>query len=191
LNIEIEPHFPYPCAVKWFTLLMAVAAGFLAGCSKSAPPPPPVPVAATRPGMPPLPTKAQPKLKTIRLWLGPEELNVELALTQEQTETGMMFRTNLDENAGMFFVFKRPWQASFWMMHCPLPLTAAYIAPDGTLLEIHDLHSQDTNSVVAVSSNIQYVLEVNEGWFKRHHIDTNTMVRTEFGSLPESFARRP
>jgi hypothetical protein len=111
-------------------------------------------------------------------------------LTPEQEETGMMFRTNLDENAGMLFDLGAPQRASFWMKNCPLPLTAAYMDPEGTILEIHDLHTQDTNAVVAESPNIQFVLEVNDGWFKRHHIATGTVVRTEAGSLPETFTTR-
>ena len=41
----------------------------------------------------------------MKLWLGAEEMTAELALTAEQVQTGMMFRTNLAENAGMLFVF--------------------------------------------------------------------------------------
>ena len=61
-------------------------------------------------------------------------------------QTGMMFRTNLAENAGMLFVLPMPQQASFWMKNCPLPLSAAYIDPEGVILEIHDLQPHNTNS---------------------------------------------
>jgi uncharacterized membrane protein (UPF0127 family) len=81
-------------------------------------------------------------------------------------------------------------QASFWMKNCPLPLTAAYINPEGSIVEINDLQPNNTNSVVAASDDVQYVLEVNQGWFTRHHIGTGTLVRSELGSLPETFFRR-
>jgi uncharacterized protein len=170
--------------MRRFALTAIAAAAVLAGCSKAAPPPPPARLA------PVLPTKAQGKLRTMRLWLGPEELKTELALTELECETGMMFRTNLDENAGMLFVFGSPWRASFWMKNCPLPLSCAYMDSSGTIVEIHDLQAQDTNNVVAASNNILYVLEVNQGWFKRHHIEPGTVVRSEVGSLPETFSRR-
>ena len=51
-----------------------------------------------------LPIAAQPKLQTMKVWLGAEEMETELALTGIQQQTGMMFRTNLAENAGMLFV---------------------------------------------------------------------------------------
>jgi len=184
--IEIELSFAHSDGMRWFVLILLTLAGTFAGCQKESPPPPP----AAIPSQHAYPTKAQPKLQTLRLWLGPEELQTELALTPEQMETGMMFRTNMAENTGMLFVLPMPQQASFWMKNCPLPLSAAYIDPEGSILEIHDLQPQDTNSVVATAQNVLYVLEVNQGWFLRHHINPGTLVRTEFGSLPETFTRR-
>jgi uncharacterized membrane protein (UPF0127 family) len=178
--------------MRWFALFTLVLAGSFAGCEKNSPAPvaPATPAASGQPLQPALPTKAQPTLKTIRLWLGPEELMTELALTAEQEQTGLMFRTNLEENAGMLFVFPRSIQASFWMKNCFLPLSAAYINPEGNIVEIHDLKPQDTNSVMAASDNVQYVLEVSQGWFLRHHIAEGTWVRTEFGTLQETFFRQ-
>ncbi len=170
--------------MKWIALILATA--IVAGCQKSSPPP----TATAPPGMPPLPTHAQPKLPTIKLWMGSEEVTAEMALTGEQEMTGMMFRTNMEENAGMLFVFPAPYRASFWMMNCPLPLSAAYIDPNGTILEIVPLNSFDTNSVVAKTANVQYVLEMNRGWFKRHNITEGVLIRTEKGTLRETFFQR-
>jgi len=171
--------------MKWLFLFGLTSLLAVAGCSKT--PPAPAPSAVAAPGRPRLPTHAQPKLRTIRLWLGPEELSTEMALSDEQVMTGLMFRTNMDEMAGMIFVFARPTQAAFWMANCPLPLSCAYITPDGAIAEIHDLQAFDTNSVIANSGDIQFVLEVNQGWFKRHHIEVGTTVRTERGTLQETF----
>jgi uncharacterized membrane protein (UPF0127 family) len=135
------------------------------------------------------PTQAQPKLKTTRLWLGAEELETELALNEEQQQTGMMFRTNMAENAAMLFVFPWPHQTSFWMKNTIVPLSAAYIDPDGVVLEIHALKPYDTNSVIATSSRIQFVLEVNQGWFDRHNVRTGAVVRSESGPLRSLVAR--
>ena len=142
------------------------------------------------PQAPALPTQAQAKLQTMKLWMGAEEVTAELALTREQEMTGLMFRTNMDENAGMLFVFPAPYQAAFWMKNCPLPLSAAYIDPNGRILEVVALHAQDTNAVVAKTADVQYVLEMNEGWFKRHNIPDGTLIRTERGSLRETFFGR-
>jgi uncharacterized protein len=184
--IELGPFSPHLFPMKRVVLIGLIAVAAFAGCDKKSVPPPPPVATATGPA---LPTHAQPTLRTLRLWLGSAELTTELALTQEQVMTGMMFRTNMNEMVGMVFVFPRPMQAAFWMKNCPLPLSCAYITPDGTIAEIHDLHAQDTNSVVANTDDIQFVLEVNQGWFARHHVETGTIVRTERGTLQETFFR--
>jgi uncharacterized protein len=169
-------------AMKWLVLIGLLSVMAAVGCGQNSPPPPP-------PTGPKLPTHAQANLPTIRLWLGAAEVSAELALTADQQQTGMMFRTNLDENAGMIFPLPYPTQASFWMTNCPLPLSAAYINPEGEILEIHELHANDANSVVAEARNIYYVLEVNQGWFDRHHIVPGTIMRTEHGTMRETFRR--
>jgi uncharacterized protein len=162
-------------------LAIGAAGGCSSGCKKPAAP------AAGPPTIPGSPTAAQPKLQTMKLWLGAEEMVAELALTGIQQQTGMMFRTNLAENAGMLFVFAAPHRASFWMLNCPLPLSAAYIDPDGLILEIHDLQAHNTNSVVASSERVQYVLETSQGWFGRHNVTTGMLIRTERGTLMDTF----
>jgi uncharacterized protein len=172
--------------LRILALLLAVAAcsGCAGGCKQAA-------SSATEPvESTSLPTAAQPKLQTMKLWLGAEEMVAELALTFEQVQTGMMFRTNLAENAGMLFVFAMPQRASFWMKNCPLPLSAAYIDPEGVILEIRELQPHNTNAVVASSERVQFVLETNQGWFERHKVTPGMVVRTERGSLMDTFFRK-
>ena len=123
----------------------------------------------------------------MKLWLGAEEMAAELAVTAMQMRTGMMFRTNMEANAGMLFVFPQPHRAGFWMENTFIPLSAAYIDPEGVILEIHALQPHDTNTVLADSDRIQYVLETPQGWFDRHHVQTGTVIRTDSGSLRTTF----
>ena len=131
--------------------------------------------------------QAQPKLQSIKIYLGPRELNTELALTDQQRMTGMMFRTNIAETESMLFVFPVPFQAGFWMKNVTVPLSAAYIDPEGTILEIHNLEPGNTNSVQADSNRIQYVLETAQGWFQRNGVSTGAVIRTDRGSFAETF----
>jgi uncharacterized membrane protein (UPF0127 family) len=160
---------------------LALAAVLGGGCGKSAEVTNGVPIEASDP------VKPQPKLQTMKLWVGPEEMNVELALSPEQQRIGMMLRTNLDENAGMLFPLPVTQRASFWMKNCPLPLSAAYIDPEGLIVEIRELKSYDTNAVVAASSNIRFVLETSHGWFERHNVRPGMLVRSERGTLMQTF----
>ena len=177
---------------------LAAAGMFLAGngCDKSNPA---AKTAATKTMQPALPeidpvrghrNHAQPKLPTIKVWVGAEELITEIASQPVQIATGMMFRTNMPENTAMIFLFSQPGPKNFYMRNCVVPLSAGYIEPDGTLAEIIKLDPGDEAGVQSKSSNIQFVLEVPQGWFERHNVRTGAVVRTERGSLPATFLRR-
>lgn len=148
------------------------------------------PVNAGAPGDPGEPTEAQPKLRTMKLYIGAREMVAELALTPQEIRTGMMFRTNMAENTGMLFALPYTQQAAFWMKNCPYPLSAAYIDPEGVILEIHDLEPHNTNSVVAGSVNIRFVLETPRGWFEKNGIGPGVGVATERGPLYKTFFGR-
>jgi len=166
--------------------VLILTATLLAGCKKSG---------ETAPAAPSLddllPKQAQPKLPTMKIYLGAETLDAELALNDRERMTGMMFRTNIQDSDAMLFVFPQPFRASFWMKNCPESLSAAYIGSDGVIEEIRHLEKNNTNSVVAASDNIQYVLETKDGWFARRNISAGTVIRTERGSLRETFFSRP
>ena len=166
---------------------LLLAAVLSAGCKKSSPPAP-APAAATSMDEL-LPKQAQPKLRTMKIYLGAETLDAELALNSQAVMTGMMFRTNIQATDAMIFVLPYTQRANFWMMNCPESISAAYINPDGVIEEIHHLEKNDTNGVEAAGENIRFVLETQDGWFTNHHIGVGTVLRTEKGSLSETFLK--
>ena len=135
-------------------------------------------------------TNAQPKLPALKLWLGAQEITAELALTQQQIMAGMMFRKQMDEKEGMLFVFARPHRAAFFMRNTLLPLSCAYLDSEGAILEIRDMKPLDETPIEAATDRVQYVLEVKQGWFARNAVATGAVVRTERGSLKETFMRQ-
>jgi uncharacterized membrane protein (UPF0127 family) len=163
---------------KFLGLLLA--ATLLAGCKKTE-------TAAAPSQENWRPTQAQPKLQTMKIYLGAETLDAELALTPKEEMTGMMFRTNIQDTDAMLFVLPMPQRAEFWMKNCPESISAAYIDPQGVIQEIHHLEKEDTNTVSSATENIGYVLETSDGWFARHNVNAGMVIRTEKGSLRETF----
>jgi hypothetical protein len=184
--VENYRRFRQTVFVKLTKLLaLLLVAALLAGCKKTEP------ITAAPLSLEDLlPKQAQPKLPTIKIYLGAETLDAEQALTEEQERTGMMFRTNIQDTDSMIFVLPYTQRANFWMMHCPESISAAYISPDGVIQEIHHLEKYDTNAVLASTDNIQFVLETSDGWFTRHNVNTGVVIRTEKGSLADTFLRR-
>jgi uncharacterized membrane protein (UPF0127 family) len=134
--------------------------------------------------------QAQPKLRTMKLYLGAHELVTELCTNEVQRMTGMMFRTNLAENEAMLFVFPYAHQTGFFMKNTIVPLSAAYIDAKGVILEIHDLQPRNLESVMAETDKVQYVLETTQGWFKRHNLTAGAVIRTDAGTLEQTFFGR-
>jgi hypothetical protein len=139
---------------------------------------------------PTLPTQAQPKLTTLKLWLGPHELTAEIARNERERSAGMMFRTNIAENEAMLFVFPQVTRVAFWMKNVPIPLSCAYLNREGVILELHDMKPQDETPIPANSREVQYVLETAQGWFERNQVGAGTLVQTDKGSLRDTFFGR-
>jgi uncharacterized membrane protein (UPF0127 family) len=173
--------------MKAASLAGLLLAALLFGCNRPSPPPPAATVAEQQPpsGQP------QPQLPIIKMWLGDKEIVAEQATTGDQVQTGMMFRKAMGENEGMLFIFARAMQASFWMRNTLIPLSCAYIDPSGTILEVHDMKPLDETPIQASSDQVQYVLEMKQGWFERNHIGVGTSVRTERGSLSQTYFHQP
>ena len=131
----------------------------------------------------------QPRLVTLKLWVGTNEVTSEIAATMPQIMSGMMWRTNMAEMEGMLFVFSQPHRAQFWMRNTLLPLSCAYIDSEGTILELHDMKPRDETPIPAASDQVQYVLEMNKGWFERHNVTPSMLINTERGSLSQTFFR--
>jgi uncharacterized membrane protein (UPF0127 family) len=134
--------------------------------------------------------QALPKLPAIKLWLGRQELMAEIAAAPRELATGMMYRKEMGENEGMLFILPVPQQASFYMRNTYVPLSVAYIDTEGTILEIHDLQPLNEQPVPSKSERVHFVLEVKQGWFDRNQVTIGNVIRTEYGTLRETFSKR-
>ena len=137
-----------------------------------------------------LPTQPNPRLQALRLFVGAHEVKAELALTEMQIRTGMMFRTNVVEDETMLFVFPNAHQVGFWMKNVSVELSCAYIDPEGIILETHDMVPHEATPIQSASDRVQFVLETRRGWFERHGIQPGVLIRTERGTLQETFFQR-
>lgn len=109
-------------------------------------------------------------LPRTQLTLGAHSIEVQVASDDASRSKGLMFRTELPADEGMLFVFDRPQQAGFWMKNTPLPLSVAYISPEGRILEIHPLEPQSEQVITSRFRNILFALEMHRGWFEENKI---------------------
>jgi len=97
-------------------------------------------------------------------------VEVELADTEAERETGLMYRQNLGEDSGMLFVFGSPRRLSFWMKNTEIPLDMIFADRDGRIVGIVENAEPYTESPRAVNADSEYVLEVNGGFAARHKV---------------------
>ena len=114
--------------------------------------------------------------RTTQIQIGNETLDVELAQTPQQLAKGLRFRETLAEDAGMLFIFPKPQRLSFWMKDASIPLSIAYIQPDGKIVQIRPMRPYDETPVPSLSDAVTYALLVNQGWFERHGISAGTVI---------------
>ena len=125
---------------------------------------------------------AQPELPTVTLAIrtsGGEEVEVRVEVADERAErqTGLMGRTELAQDAGMLFVFGWERNLSFWMRNTLIPLSIAYIAADGRIVDIQDMEPLDDEPPSYASAEpAKYALEVNQGFFAERGVEVGGTV---------------
>lgn len=88
---------------------------------------------------------------------------VELALTPEQQQHGLMFREKMAPDAGMLFVFDRAEPRNFWMMNTLIPLDMIFIRNDGTIANIIEKAAPQSLEPRSSDGPAKAVLELNGG----------------------------
>jgi uncharacterized membrane protein (UPF0127 family) len=106
----------------------------------------------------------QTQLPRTTLTAGIHQMDIQVAMTPEQHQIGLMYRSEMPQGEGMLFVFQAPSKQCFWMKNTILPLTAAFVADDGTIVNLEDMKPQTTDSHCSLKP-VRYVLEMNQGWF--------------------------
>ncbi len=116
-------------------------------------------------------SQAQPQINLQRLALsaGMYRIDAQVALTPDQRQTGLMYRNEMPQQEGMLFVFEQPSVQCFWMKNTLLPLTAAFVADDGRIVNLVDMKPQTIDSHCS-EEPVRYVLEMNQGWFAKKNI---------------------
>jgi len=111
---------------------------------------------------------------TPKVMLGKTVVAVELATTQQQWETGLMWRSYLGPHNGMLFIFDEEQYLNYWMKNMKIQLDVIFIAPNMAIVDIkHDFQpcKSEPCEVYTPSKPYVYVLEVNANFTINHNIN--------------------
>ncbi len=96
-------------------------------------------------------------------------IDAQVAATPMQRQIGLMHRTSMPTHEGMLFVFEQPATQCFWMRNTVIPLTAAFVADDGRIVNLADMQPMSEQSHCSTEP-VRFVLEMNQGWFAKRNI---------------------
>ena len=117
-------------------------------------------------------------LQRTKLSAGMHQITAQLALTPMQRTIGLMFRKEMPQPEGMLFVFDQPGMQCFWMKNTLIPLTAAFVADDGEIVNLVDMKPQ-SEAPHCSTKPVRYVLEMNQGWFAKKGIKAGAKLTGE------------
>ena len=108
----------------------------------------------------------QNNLPRIKLQIGMYQIDAQVAQTPDQRSVGLMHRTEMPAHEGMLFVFEQANTQCFWMKNTLLPLTAAFVADDGSIVNLADMKPKTTDAHCSTKP-VRFVLEMHQGWFTK------------------------
>lgn len=112
------------------------------------------------------PNTPQLNLPRVVLNAGMYRIDAQVAASATQRQIGLMFRREMPTHEGMLFIFEQPAVQCFWMKNTLLALTAAFLADDGSIVNVADMQPQSEQSHCSAQP-VRYVLEMHQGWFAK------------------------
>lgn len=101
---------------------------------------------------------------------GVHVFSVEMATTEEERQTGLMYRKELPDGKGMLFDFSPEQQISMWMKNTYIPLDMIFIRADGRILRIAENTEPHSTKIISSGGLAKGVLEVIAGTAQKYGI---------------------
>ena len=120
--------------------------------------------------------------------IGSVGLRVQVMVRDMELQQGLMHRSMLGDDDGMVFVYPDPGGRSFWMRNTLIPLDIGFFSPDGVLSEVRAMNPLDETPITSYSSNIQFAIEMNQGWYHQHDLKPGT--RLDMKALKDAIVAR-
>ena len=101
---------------------------------------------------------------------GVQVFSVEMATTEQEKETGLMYRRELPDGKGMLFDFSPEQQVSMWMKNTYMSLDMIFIRADGRILRIAENTEPESTRIISSGGLAKGVLEVIAGTARKYGI---------------------
>jgi uncharacterized protein len=107
---------------------------------------------------------------------GVQVFSVEMATTEQEKETGLMYRKELPDGKGMLFDFSPEQEVAMWMKNTYISLDMIFIRADGRILRIAENTEPKSTAIIRSGGLAKGVLEVIAGTAKKYGIEPGDRV---------------
>lgn len=113
-----------------------------------------------------------------------KSIDIELAESDYEQQTGLMHRSSMEMDQGMLFIYKdeRP-RPTFYMKNTQIPLDLIYINAEKFIVEINKNAQPFDENPIRAQTPAQYVLEVNAGFVDKYQL--NDSIKVDFKTLKQ------
>ena len=103
-------------------------------------------------------------------------MDIEIAESEYETQTGLMYRKSMEDTQGMLFIFPDDRMHSFYMKNTEIPLDIIFIKADSTIASIQENARPYDESGLSSKVPVRYVLEVNAGLAKKWSLEVGDKI---------------
>lgn len=107
---------------------------------------------------------------TIMTQTGKVAYDVEIAQTREQSEKGLMYRTDFPKNRAMLFIFADEHIITMWMANTPLPLDMIFLNEKGIIVSVAKNTTPYSTKIVSSHEPAAFTIELNAGEVEKNAI---------------------
>ncbi|WP_345006682.1 DUF192 domain-containing protein [Snuella lapsa] len=104
-------------------------------------------------------------------------LDIEIADTDYEIQTGLMYRNSMQNNQGMLFVFKDAQERYFYMKNTRIPLDIIFISENNAIVSFQKNAKPFDESSLPSNLPAKYVLEVNAGLIDTWGLNVGDSIR--------------
>ena len=104
-------------------------------------------------------------------------LDIEVADNEYKRQTGLMYRTLLDEKQSTLFIFEDEKPRYFYMKNTYIPLDIVFINADKKIVSVVENAKATDETSLPSNAPTQYVLEVNAGLFKKWGLEIGDQIK--------------
>lgn len=106
-------------------------------------------------------------------------IDIEIADSDYETQTGLMYRNTMKVSEGMLFIFPNEAMHSFYMKNTGIPLDLIFIKENRSIASIQENAQPYDESSVSSKEPVQYVLEVNAGLVAKWGVEVGDSIAFE------------